>query len=101
MPKIIPEAEKAIKEIQEFPEIVLILFSSSYHHSEYIEYFKSNGMNFKYFNENPEIADTKTGDFSKKFFYNALIDDKAGFEIEEWDGVVESIKKHRIDFLLP
>jgi hypothetical protein len=99
MPQVIPEAAAAIKEIQEFPEIVLILYSSSYKPQDHIEHFKLNGLKFTYFNENPEICDTNTGDFSKKFFYNVLIDDKAGFEQEDWIDVVEAIKVYRVGFL--
>lgn len=95
MPEVIETAMDALRKLNEFPEIVLILFSSSYNHEQYISYFIHHGVRFKYFNENPEVCDTKTGDFSKKFFYNVLIDDKAGFELSDWDVVVNSITKHR------
>lgn len=98
MPDVIETAMDALRKLNNFPEIVLILFSSSYNHDAYIEHFRRHGVEFKYFNENPEVCDTKTGDFSKKFFYNLLIDDKAGFELRDWDIVVASITKHRVVF---
>lgn len=98
MPEVIETAMDALRKLNKFPEIVLILFSSSYNHEQYISYFIHHGVRFKYFNENPEVCDTKTGDFSKKFFYNVLIDDKAGFELSDWDVVVDSITKHRSVF---
>lgn len=98
MPDIIPAALDAIKKINKFPEIVLILFSSSYDHSDYIDYFARYGLRFMYFNENPEVRDTKTGDFSKKFYYNVLLDDKAGFEVTDWLDVVDAITEYRVGF---
>jgi hypothetical protein len=95
MPMVIDCAIDALKKLNSFPEIVLILFSSSYNHSQYIEYFKKHGVFFKYFNENPEVCDTKTGDFSKKFFYNLLIDDKAGFDRSDWITVTSSVEEYR------
>lgn len=39
------------------------------------------GIHFKYINENPEyFPKTDYADFSKKFYYNVLLDDKAGFD---------------------
>lgn len=36
-------------------------------------------------NSNPDEKDTKTGDFSKKFYFNILLDDRAGFQPEtDW-----------------
>lgn len=98
MPEVIETAMDALRKLNKFPEIVLILFSSSYNHDAYIEHFQKYGVDFTYFNENPEICDSKTGDFSKKFFYNLLIDDKAGFELRDWEVVVNSVTKHRAIF---
>lgn len=99
MPTVIPEAIEALKILQAFPETVLILFSSSYHHAQYIEHFMKQGVYFKYFNENPEVCDTATGDFSKKFYYNVLIDDKAGFVQDDWNEVLNTTRVYRIGFL--
>lgn len=98
MPEVIETAMDALRRLNKFPEIVLILFSSSYNHDAYIKHFQKYGVDFTYFNENPEICDSKTGDFSKKFFYNLLIDDKAGFELRDWEVVVNSVTKHRAVF---
>lgn len=73
------------------PDIILIMFTSSY--PTEIEYyknvFKENGINFKYINENPEIDSSKGnfGCYDKKFYFNVLIDDKCGFEPEEWEDI--------------
>lgn len=98
MPHVIPEAIEALKILQAYPETVLILFSSSYHHNQYIEHFMKHGVYFKYFNENPEVCDTATGDFSKKFYYNVLLDDKAGFVQDDWNEVLRSVATYRVGF---
>lgn len=61
----------------------LILFTSS--HDKYIDkvlnYFKWNhNIIFDYINCNPEVKNTKLLNFDKKFYFNILIDDKAGFD---------------------
>ena len=47
--------------------------------------YKYCGINFTYINDNPEYIGNDYADFSKKFYYNILLDDKAGFEGEtDW-----------------
>lgn len=72
----------ALRKLSKRKDIVLILFTSSY--DDVIEQFldhceKQYEIFFDYVNCNPEISNTKYGDFSKKFYYDILIDDKAGF----------------------
>lgn len=100
MPSVISKAMSVLNRIKEFPETVLILYSCSYNHEAYIEYFKTHGVEFTYFNENPEICDTSTGDFSKKFYYNVLLDDKAGFEDSDWDTVLGGTLISRVKYPL-
>jgi len=97
MPEIIPEAMEAVKYLNTLPEMCLILFSSCYDkdYSTYMKHFEDNGMHFKYFNENPEVSNTETGDFSKKFFYSALVDDKAGFDTGDWPELIKAVKDYR------
>jgi hypothetical protein len=59
-----------------------------------------NNIIFDFVNANPECGNTELCDFSKKFYFNILLEDKAGFEgekdwqlikselirIGEWDG---------------
>lgn len=93
LPRIIPESIPAIIELKKFPETCLILYSSCYpkDHKRYMDYFKDFYMEFDYFNENPEVKNTATGDFSMKIYFNVMIDDKAGFEKSDWENVVESV----------
>jgi len=47
------------------------------------EFFKFHGIKFDYFNENPHAKSTPRSDFSKKFYFSVLLDDRAGFEPEK------------------
>jgi hypothetical protein len=39
-----------------------------------------HGIVIDYVNENPECVDTKLATFTDKFYFNVILDDKAGFE---------------------
>jgi len=82
---------KGLKAIVSKKESKIILWSSA--HSEeqqaIIEFFETQGIPIHAFNENPEILNTNTGDFSKKFYFSVLLDDKAGFDPDiHWDEVI-------------
>ncbi len=80
-----PHAQEVLMKLSESPN-VLILYSSSYvstlHHVK-MHLFQHHNIKFKYINENPEYVGTDYADFSKKFYFNILLDDKAGFEGEK------------------
>lgn len=81
---------EGLKAIQEQPESKIILWSSCHLHEQQaiIDFFKSKGIHIDYFNKNPLVPSTKTGDFSVKFYFSILIDDKAGFDPEtDWTAI--------------
>jgi len=48
---------------------------------------------FDYVNENPECPSTELADFSRKMYYNFLIDDKSGFDPEtDWEIIYQFMK---------
>ena len=81
-------AKETLQLLSKLDNVVLGIYSSSYHKSiaQYQKEFKKEGINFIYFNANPEVQDTEYGCFSKgKFYFDLLIEDKAGFDAEtEW-----------------
>jgi len=82
-----PFADAALKLLSDRKDIKLILYTSSYPEEieHYMKVFKEKGINFDYINENPEIDSSKGnfGYYEDKFYFNALFDDKAGFDPEE------------------
>ena len=93
-----PMAKEVMQMLTQRQDIVRILYTCSYPHEieQYIEYFKSHGIEFDYINENPEIANGGYGYYQDKFYFNVLMDDKAGFDGEtDWMAikkVLETIK---------
>jgi len=88
-----------LKYLSDCDEIKLILFTSS--HKDYVDKFfkfmQEYKIKFDYFNENPECVSTATGNFDKKFYYNILIDDKAGFDPEQdWITLLQSVRYFRM-----
>lgn len=82
-----PWAKETLQLLSKREDIVLIMSTSSY--PAEIQYykgvFKHLDINFKYINENPEIDSSKGnfGCYDQKFYFNVMIEDKAGFEPEE------------------
>lgn len=82
-----PYAKETLQILSKRKDCCLILFTSTYPNiigSQLDNWFLENGIVFKYLNENPECESTSKIDFSKKFYYDVLLDDKAGFDISDW-----------------
>jgi hypothetical protein len=94
-----PYALDVMRAIEKDQGIVKILYTCSYPHEieEYLEYFSLNGFHFNYVNRNPEVVDGGYGYYSDKFYFNVLLDDKAGFDGEtDWEKIREVLKKYEI-----
>lgn len=82
-----PNAEETLRNLSKLEGIVLIMFTSSSKGDieKYLSFFEEKRIKFDYVNENPEIPSTDYSDFSSKFYFNILLDDKAGFNGEtDW-----------------
>lgn len=56
------------------------------------EFLAFHSIRFTYVNENPHAKDTPRSDFSKKFYFNVLLDDRAGFEPEtDWKAIKQEL----------
>lgn len=80
-----------LRTIASLAESRIILWSSCYTDEQIkiIELFNNNGIRVDYFNANPEVENTTTGDFSNKFYFSILLDDKAGFDPEkDWETII-------------
>jgi hypothetical protein len=90
--KIFPNAEMVLINWTDRQDITLILWTSSHDVSinEQLKKMSELGIEFDYISENPEVPSNDLCNFGKKFYFNILLDDKAGFfgptgwfEIEE------------------
>jgi hypothetical protein len=76
------------------PSICMILYTCSHPREvqEYLEFFRSKGVNFEYVNENPEVRTDLGGYgcYDKKPYFNVLFEDKAGFDANnDWKVLYE------------
>ncbi|HEY9047843.1 MAG TPA: hypothetical protein VIN08_18175 [Ohtaekwangia sp.] len=82
-----PYAKEVMQLLSKRTDIVRILYTCSYPHEieQYIAYFRQHDIYFHYINTNPEVADGAYGYYEDKFYFNVLMDDKAGFDGEtDW-----------------
>lgn len=82
-----PGAKEVLKYLSTRDDIKLILWTCS--HPSYIDsLFKNcvfNHIYFDYVNENPEVETNELSNFSQKFYFDVVLDDKAGFNPEtDW-----------------
>ena len=89
-----PDAVSVVKWINKRTDCKIILWTSS--HKEEIDTFISecakNGISIDFINENPLEGDSKRACFDKKFYFNVLLDDKAGFDGErDWTRIKDAL----------
>jgi hypothetical protein len=83
-----PYAKEVLLMLSERTDMCLILWSCSLPdiNKEYYDFFKKDGINFDYINENPECPSTDYADFDTKLYFSVGLDDKFGFDPEEdWE----------------
>jgi hypothetical protein len=91
-----PFAIETLQLISKRTDIALILYTCSYPHEieQYLALFADHSIQFDYVNQNPEIANGGYGYYQDKFYFNVLMDDKAGFDGEhDWKEVLMVIQK--------
>jgi len=78
------------------PDIKLIAFTCSYARDfdRVNKWLEEHGIKFDYLNCNPECGDTKLASFERKFYFNIMLEDKAGFELEhDWLNIINELKR--------
>ena len=96
--KFYPYALSFLEMISNRPENKLILFTSCSWETgnRIMSDLRKKNVKFHYFNENPEVKNTVTGYFNDKFYYNIVLDDKAGFDPnEDWEMLYLYYKENR------
>jgi hypothetical protein len=82
--------------IAERPDQKLILWTSSHttEATQIIEWLARNGISIDYFNHNPDEKNTSYADFTDKFYFNILLDDKSGFDPQtDWNMIRETLQR--------
>lgn len=93
---VYPDCKEFFKWAESREDICIILWTSSYGSAitEIRKRLRKDGIHFDYINENPECPSNELCDFSGKFYFNILLDDKAGFVGEtDWTLIVSELKR--------
>jgi hypothetical protein len=94
--KIAPYAVDFFRWAKTRKDICTILWTSSYESAitQVRQRLSAAGIEFDYVDENPECPSNALCDFDKKFYFNVLLDDKAGFEAEtDWLLIINELKR--------
>jgi hypothetical protein len=86
-----PLAKEVMQMLSKRDDIVKILFTCSYPEEivTYVKYFSEHDIHFNYINENPEVCAGAYGHYERKFYFNVLFEDKAGFDpMTDWADVL-------------
>lgn len=94
--QVFPSCKEFFEWAERREDIRIILWTSSYKSAiiDIIKRLRKDGINFDYINENPECVSGSLCDFSRKFYFNILLDDKAGFEgPTDWTLILNELKR--------
>lgn len=85
-----PNIPVYLRALNRLPETKIILWSSVHEADKegVVAFFTEHGIKVDWFNENPEVTNTTTGNFDQKFYFSILVDDKAGFDPSDWPEAV-------------
>ena len=86
-------SKECLRILSESKGNVLILYTCSHPHEieKILKLFWNDGIIFKYVNENPEVKNTSYGFYEKKPYFNILLEDKAGFDPNDWKEIYSMI----------
>lgn len=89
-----PGALEVLRWLSKREDIMLILWTSTPLDRlvETYEWLQSQWIEFTYINQNPHAKSTPRSDFAHKFYFNVLLDDRAGFEPEtDWLAIKQEL----------
>jgi hypothetical protein len=83
--EFVPYAAECLRLLTERTDVCLILYTCSHPEeiAQYNEHFANHCIKFDHVNSNPEVVTQGYGCYDSKFYFNVLIDDKAGFDCDE------------------
>lgn len=90
---IFPDAKEVLDYLYHSKSHKTMLWTSSWNDAV-DDILKRYDLKFHYFNENPECPSTDLCNFSKKPYFNIMLDDKGGFEPEtDWLEIKNTLTK--------
>lgn len=92
-----PYAKEVLQHLSKRKDVEIILFTCSHPEEicKYVDVFKEHNIDFKFVNENPDVPNISYGCYDRKFYFNVLFEDKAGFDpLNDWIKVKEVLEKY-------
>jgi hypothetical protein len=92
-----PYAKEVLQWLNDREDMTLILYTSSHESSiaDICEWLRPQGIEFDYINSNPECVGSELCSFKDKFYFDVMLEDKAGFVGEsDWLKVKETLSWH-------
>ena len=91
-----PYALETLQILSKRDDIVMILYTATPPDiiKIYLKEFENKGIKFKYINCNPDVDDVRSfGYYKEKFYFNALFEDKSGFNPKDWKTIYKWLSK--------
>jgi len=86
-----PFARQVLQRMSDNPKVKLILWTSAMNVAELYDELKQADILVDNLNHNPDFQFNSYADFSSKFYFDILLDDKAGFDAEtDWERLVDN-----------
>jgi hypothetical protein len=90
-----PCAKEVLQELSHRKDMCLILFTSSHESSidDIIKWLGGEHITFDHVNENPWCHSNELCCFKKKFYFDIMLEDKAGFNgMEDWLNIKKTLE---------
>ncbi len=94
--KFYPWAKEVLQNLSKNAKVKLIIYTSSHESParDVIKWLEENDIKIFAFNSNPDHTGTDLCDFSKKFYFDIMLEDKAGFEgWHDWFLIMKELQR--------
>ena len=90
-----PHSKDVLQFLTKQDDACLILYTCSYEHeiNKMLSHFEKNNIHFEFTNKNEHVSNTSFGCYTKKPYFNILLEDKAGFESSDWIKIKNTLEK--------
>ena len=87
--RMYPYARRVLRVLTQRHDMCLILFTSTSEEDlkGTLKFFKEQGIKFDYINRNPECPSEGYSDFSTKYHFDVMLENKGGFEPSDWETI--------------
>lgn len=89
-----PLAKSCLQKLSQRDDVCLIMYTCSHPREleAYQRLFDADGIHFDHINKNPEVHNTRYGNYTDKPYFDILLEDKAGFYPEtDWITLINQI----------